>query len=116
MNKNTKTALIVGGVILAALTVVPWVLGLIGGWQSGGWWMMGPGMMGGFGAMGLMSIVWVVVLGLIIWAVVVSARGSWRSGGAGSAAEPSALEVLNQRYARGEISKEEYAEKKRDIT
>lgn len=51
MNKNLRTALIIGGIVLGALIVLPLVLGpVLGGW-SGGWGMMGPGgMMGGSSA------------------------------------------------------------------
>ncbi|MBI2171195.1 MAG: SHOCT domain-containing protein [Chloroflexi bacterium] len=33
----------------------------------------------------------------------------------GASREDSALEILKRRYARGDISKEEYEEKKRDL-
>ncbi len=45
---------------------------------------------------------------LVVWAVQ-------RMGGGGLSSEESALDILKRRYARGEISKEEYEEKKRDI-
>ena len=115
---SKKSAWIIGGTVVAILivtSVVPSVLGLIYGGQYGGWGMMGPGMMGGFGTMGIMSVVWIVVIGLIVWAVVVSTRGAWGSGGSGPAPESSALEVLKKRYARGEMSKAEYEEMKKDI-
>ena len=51
MNKNVETALIIGGIIIAALIIVPSVVGTVSGLQGGGWGMMGPGMMGGFGWM-----------------------------------------------------------------
>jgi putative membrane protein len=35
--------------------------------------------------------------------------------GGGIRSEESALEILKKRYARGEISKEEFEEKKRDL-
>ena len=64
--------------------------------------------------MGFMPIVWILFLGLIIWAVVAAVRpGESRS--SDSATTSSALEVLKKRYARGEINKEEYEEKKRDL-
>ncbi len=71
--------------------------------------MMGYGM----GAWMLLGIVfWVLVVAglvlLVIW-IVQKALG-----GRGGAVE-SALEILKKRYARGEISKEEYEEKKRDL-
>ncbi|MBI2851246.1 MAG: SHOCT domain-containing protein [Chloroflexi bacterium] len=77
--------------------------------------MMGPGMMGGFGAMGLMAIFWIVVLGLIIWAVVAAVRGTGSLGAGSGGQADSALEILKKRYARGEINKAEYEEKKKDL-
>ena len=47
MKQNTKTALILGGVVLALLVGMPLFWGGLSGWQGGGWGMMGPGMMGG---------------------------------------------------------------------
>ena len=79
-------------------------------------WGHGPGMMGGYG-MGwfggiIMVAFWIaVVVGIIFlirW-LVLSAKG----GGSGS--EESALEILKKRYARGEIDKKEFEQKKKDI-
>lgn len=112
MNQNIKTALIVGGVVLAILIILPMVLGLVSGGQSGGWGMMGPGIMGGWGWMWFMPVLWLLFLGLIIWAIVAAVRGTGTSTGS---SENSALEVLKKRYARGEISKEEFEEKKKDL-
>ncbi len=115
MNKNVKTALIIGGVVIALIIVLPLVFGQIWGGQYGGWGMMGPGMMGGFGWMAIMPVLWLAFLGLIIWAVVAAVRGSSQSGSQDSSKTGSALEVLKERYARGEINKEEYEEKKKDL-
>ena len=66
--------------------------------------------------MGLMGIFWIVVLGAIIWAVVAAARGTGQSGGSDSGSHSeSSLEILKRRYARGEINKAEYEEKKKDL-
>ncbi len=117
MDKSLKTALIIGGIILAVLVILSVVPGLIWGGQYGGYGMMGSGMMGGFGAMGLMGVFWIAVLGLIIWAVVAAARGTGQSGSFDSASRSdSALEILKKRYARGEINKEEYEARKKDLT
>lgn len=79
--------------------------------------MTGPWMMGGFGWMWLMPIFWILFLGLIIWGVVALVRGAGQPRGtdASSGQPDSALEVLRKRYARGEINKEEYEEKKKDL-
>jgi putative membrane protein len=114
MDKNIKTALIIGGIIVAILVVLPLVFGVVSGWQYGGWGMMGPGMMGGFGWMWLMPIFWILILGLIIWAVVAAVRRPGESDGSARSAD-SALELLKKRYARGEIDKQEYEEKKKDL-
>ncbi len=76
--------------------------------------MMGNGMMGGeMGIWMLLGMVfWILLIVgmvlLVVW-VVQKAMG----GGAGRT--ESALEILKKRYARGEVSKEEYEEKKRDL-
>lgn len=115
MNNNAKTALIIGGVIVAVLVVLlPLIFGAVGGWRGGGWGM-GWGMMGGFGMMGLgMVVFW----GLLIWLVVALVRGTAGPASyvSGHTHADSALEVLKKRYARGEISKEEYEEKKKDLS
>ena len=78
--------------------------------------MMGPGMMGGFGWMWFMPVFWIVFLGLIIWAIVALARRVSQPGSTDSSSRAdSALDILKRRYARGEINKEEYEEKKKDL-
>ena len=64
MNQNVKTALIIGGIIIAVIVILSVVPGLLWGWQGYGYGMMGPGMMGGYGAMFIMPILWIVVIGL----------------------------------------------------
>jgi putative membrane protein len=115
MNKNVKLALIIGGTILGVIIILPLVFGAISGWQYGGWGMMGPGMMGGFGWMWFMPIFMILFWGLVIWGVVALVRGLSGSRPSDSPKADSALEVLKRRYALGEIDKEEYEEKKRDL-
>lgn len=64
--------------------------------------------------MGFWTVLWVVLLGLVLWGVM---RLLARRPGASSAHvwriqsdEPSALEILNRRYARGELDTEDYEE------
>ncbi|MBI2852941.1 MAG: SHOCT domain-containing protein [Chloroflexi bacterium] len=115
MNKNIKTALIIGGIILAVLIVLLLVFGLIPGRQGYGYGMIGSGMMGGVGAMFITPILWIGILILIIWAITAAARGPWESNIPAQSAD-SALQVLKRRYARGEIDREEYETRKKDIT
>ncbi len=115
MSKNVKIALIIGGIIVAALIIVPSVVGAVSGWPDGGWGMMGPGMMGGFSWWWFMPIFFILFWGLVIWGIVALVRNQSESRGSDSSKADSALEVLKRRYARGEIDREEYAEKKRDL-
>ena len=115
MNKNTKTALFIGGIVIAILIIVPSIVGVASGWQGGGWGMMGPGMMGGFGWGWFMTVFCILFWGLVIWGIVALVRGQSGSRGSDSSKADSALEVLKKRYARGEIDKEEYEEKKKDL-
>ena len=77
--------------------------------------MMGNGMMdGGMGIWMLLNAVfWVLVIGGIILLVVWTVQKT--TGGRAGRSQESALEILKKRYARGEITKEEYEEKKRDM-
>jgi len=58
---------------------------------------------------GWMIIFWVVVIGLIVWAVV------WLSRRGGSIPRRSPLDIAKERYASGEISKEEFEEIKKRL-
>lgn len=78
--------------------------------------MMGTGMMGG--GMGLWMVIamisWLLLFAGVVF-LIVWAFQRFRPGFASKAEEP-ALEILKKRYARGEISREEFEEKKRDIS
>jgi putative membrane protein len=115
MNKNLRTALIAGVVVLAILIVLSLIWGGLSGWQNTRWGMMGPWMMGGFGWGWFMPLVMIIFWGLIIWGVVALVRGLNNQKYRDSSATDSALEVLKRRYARGEIRKKEYEEKKKDL-
>jgi putative membrane protein len=80
---------------------------------------MGPGMgWGGYGmgwfGMILMALFWIaVIVGIIFlirWLFV-----STGAKGHGAVSENSPLEILKNRYARGEINKEEFEQKKKDL-
>jgi len=92
--------------------------------------MMGPGMMngfGGFGAFGWIGMILnlVITIGVIvgiIWLVTWLVRrfsagdqsSTTRYGGSG--AQPTPREILQTRYARGEISRDEYQQLLADLT
>lgn len=73
------------------------------GWNYGFGWLMMLFMM----LFWLILIVGLVIL--IIWAVR-------RTQGPGGVSEDTALDTLNKRYARGEISREEYERMKQEIS
>ena len=66
--------------------------------------MGGYGMMGGMGWLGmlLVGVFWIVVIALVIWGVVNLLHIQQ------TLSEPDAQETLKRRYARGEISREEF--------
>ncbi len=71
--------------------------------MDSGWMpMMGFGML-------FMALFWVA---LIVGGVLMV---KWLMGQGGASLGDSALEILRKRYARGEINKEEFEERKRDL-
>jgi putative membrane protein len=72
-------------------------------------------MSGGFG-MGFMGIIWVVIFIVIVWWGWSYLKGKGKEAGQPKDSADSALDILRQRYAKGEISKEEFEEKKRHLT
>lgn len=102
----------VAGLATTLLSAVPAAAQYYGyghrdGW-SDGWW--------GAGHMIFGPIMWILTIGLVVAAVILLVR--WLSGGTqgtGGGAGRSALEILNDRYARGEIDTAEYEERKRAL-
>lgn len=68
------------------------------------------GHMFGFGGP-IMWIFWILVIAVIVWAV----RAAFGTGSHSEEKKKSALEVLRERYAKGEIDREEYAQKSKDL-
>ncbi len=121
MDKKLKIGLIIAGALLTILVISTLITGLASGWEScesemEEYGMMVPWMMGGFGIGWLAPVVWIVIVGLIIWIVIALARGAGKSSQTGLGKQPSALEILQQRYARGEIGKEEFEQKRKDLS
>ena len=79
------------------------------------WGDMGTmGWGGGWGIFGVMHVVlwWVlIVLGIAVLAKWLFGAGTQERRATGS----NALEILKERYARGEIGKDEFEQKKRDL-
>ena len=71
-----------------------------GAHEGMGWWMI-------FGAAWIV-LFWVAILALVAWVVD-------RAGERGEGRQDSALEILKRRYARGELSPDEYARMRKDL-
>jgi len=75
--------------------------------MNGMGWGMGWGM--GFG-----GILWLLIIGLVIWAIQAATKNR-PAHNSTAQQEENALEILKKRYARGEISDEEFAEKRKHL-
>jgi len=77
--------------------------------------MLGFGM--GFGILGLLLMVffWGGLIALVIWLVRSIFPVSQPTAKTSSGIEPDALEILGERYARGEITREQYEMIKQDL-
>ncbi len=77
-------------------------------------WAWHYGMMGGGWGILMMMVSMVLFWGIIIGGIVLLVRYIFPQ--TGVKASDDALDILKNRYARGEIGKEEFEAKKRDIT
>ena len=73
------------------------------GQGMGGWWML-------LGAV-FMIVFWAVVIVLVVWGI----RKVTHSGDSASGRR-SPLDILKERYARGEINKEQFEQMKKDLS
>lgn len=93
------------------------LLSWVGGYGSGNW-MMGPGMMGGFGFPALGGIALLLFGVLIIIGLVLLVTWLARNAGQSPTTTPRGelpLEILKVRYAKGEITREQYETMRRDL-
>lgn len=71
--------------------------------------MFGWGLGGGI----MMIIFWVAIILFIVWIVK---EASGRNDSDKTRHDKSAIEILEERYAKGEIDKKEFEEKKKDLS
>lgn len=107
--------------IIAVVIVAAVIFMAFGSRNSYGYNGYYGGMMGGFGGFGMLfmipiGLVVLLIIGYAIW------RGfGWGGGCCGSGHNnaygnrENAMEILRQRYARGEISREQYEQMKKDV-
>lgn len=79
---------------------VPGSYGPMHDWGWHGWWPLG-------------GLIW---LGLAIVGLVTVVRWLFRGTGTERRSSSSALAILEERYARGDINREEYEQRRRDLT
>lgn len=72
-------------------------------WNDGSSWVM----------VTMMIVITVAVVGGIVWAIIISSRSATRTGPSpAQATGPNAKDLLDQRYARGEIDTTDYQERR----
>jgi putative membrane protein len=83
-------------------------------WHGYGWGMMGDW---GTGWMFFPGLLWLVVLALVVAGIILLVRSNdGRDAEARATRRADGLAILEERYARGEINRDEFFEKKQDLS
>jgi putative membrane protein len=78
--------------------------------------MMGPWGGGWWAVMTLLWLAFLALIALIVFGAVLIARSFWERGRGGHRTESNrALDILDERFARGEIDHQEYEERRRAL-
>ena len=77
--------------------------------DNDGWGHMGAGWGWGMAVMGL--LVMISIIALVVWAIVSSSRRPTESG----RSSDRALALLDERYAAGDVDRDEYLERRADL-
>ena len=106
---KTLTGVLCGGLTgIAAFPIIAWAQDRPWGWGWHPMWEMWGAW--GLGMMLFMLLFWIlVIVGLVLGIRWLATQGR-------ESRSDTALEILRQRYARGEINKEEFDAKKRDLS
>lgn len=92
---------------------------MMGGWghMMGGWGNGGYGYGGGYGWMSMMGMIMPLIfgIGIILLVTYLFRRNSSQVHTNGFHKQNSGLDILRERYARGEIDSAEYQSRKRDL-
>ena len=102
-------------IILTLVPLISMCSGPYGPMRDGyGGYGMGPGMMSGYGYgyRGMfMGILFLILLGVVIYFIVQNVRSKNEIG----QAKESPLDILKKRYAKGEITKEDFDRMKNEL-
>lgn len=103
-----RMRLTIGFVCTLIFTMPSWaqtgpVPGPMHEWAWHGWWPLG-------------GLIWLAFLGLAIVGLITVVRWLFGDKGPERRHPSSALAILEERYARGEINREEYDQRRRDLT
>jgi putative membrane protein len=79
------------------------------------WWGDGGMPTWGWAWIGMGWLTMVLFWGAVIWTVVWVVRRTTGGPQAGPGERPSALEIVRERYARGEISRDEFEQLRGDL-
>lgn len=106
-HRDTVVLIVLGLVLLVALPLL-WgttMMPMMGPWMTGGWGAGGNPWWG----LGSLAVGLLMIGGLVLIVVWVLRRGDDR----GPSGDERALAILKERYARGELSHEEYERMRR---